>query len=182
MEAAGIEPASENIQLKATTCLSFSQYLALRLLKRQDAAQPGLNAFRSPDSGRIRIAILFIGASQASQEYARETACLNIRQLVAVVLHLVVFHLFNEVDGASTCDLSLTVSVETSSPPYLHTKLYFSGRFLSTGRTGPPAIPFPVNGGHERQPLRAGFCMGWVAAGLVLQHAQASGALPLSKS
>ena len=69
--------------------------------------KPALNGVRLPGSGRARIAILRVGASQALQEGARETACLKIRQQLEVVLHLLCFHLFNEVDGASTCDLSL---------------------------------------------------------------------------
>ena len=78
-----------------------------RLLKRKDTEKPALNGFRLPDSGRARFAILLVDASQAPQESARETACLKIRQRLEVVLHLLCFHLFNEVDGASTCDLSL---------------------------------------------------------------------------
>ncbi len=69
--------------------------------------KPALNGFHSPGSGRTRFAILLVDASQALQEGARETACLKIRQRLEVVLHLLCFHLFNEVDGASTCDLSL---------------------------------------------------------------------------
>ncbi len=81
--------------------------------------KPALMVFRSPDSGQAWFAILLVDASQAPQENAGETACLDIRQQLAVVLHLLVFHLFNEVGGASTCDLSLIVSVESSSPPNL---------------------------------------------------------------
>jgi len=81
--------------------------LISQLLKRQDAMRPALKLLRSPGSGRARFAILRVGAPQALQEGARETACLLTRQQLAVVLHLVVFHLFNEVDGASTCYFSL---------------------------------------------------------------------------
>jgi hypothetical protein len=82
-------------------------FLIPRLLKRKDTMQPALKRFHSPGSGRTRFAILLVDASQALQEGARETACLKIRQQLEVVLHLLCFHLFNEVDGASTCDLSL---------------------------------------------------------------------------
>ncbi len=78
------------------------------LLKRQDTMKPALNGIRLPGSGRARFAILLVDASQALQEGTRETACLKIRQQLEVVLHLLCFHLFNEVDGASTCDLSLS--------------------------------------------------------------------------
>ena len=70
--------------------------------------KPALTGIRLPGSGRARFAILLVDASQALQEGARETACLKIRQQLEVVLHLLCFHLFNEVDGASTCDLSLS--------------------------------------------------------------------------
>jgi len=57
--------------------------LAARLLKRQDAARPAQMLFRSPNSGRIRIAILLNDASPAPQENTEETACLITRQQVA---------------------------------------------------------------------------------------------------
>jgi len=104
---------------KGVYTLILFLHLVPRLLKRKDTMKPALMVFRSPDSGQAWFAILLVDASQAPQENAGETACLDIRQQLAVVLHLLVFHLFNEVGGASTCDLSLIVSVESSSPPNL---------------------------------------------------------------
>jgi hypothetical protein len=106
-------------------------FLIPRLLKRKDAMKPALTEFRLPGSGRTWFAILLVDVSQALQEGTRETACLQIRQQLEVVLHLLCFHLFNEVGGASTCDLSIIVSVESSSPPNLQTLLYLGLKILS---------------------------------------------------
>jgi hypothetical protein len=66
----------------------FFLHLISRLLKKKDTAKPVLMMFRSSGSGQTRLAILLVGASQVPQELTRETACLKIRQQVAVVLHL----------------------------------------------------------------------------------------------
>ncbi len=45
--------------------------------------------FRFLDSRQVKVAILLIDASQTPQENAGETACLHVRQRLAVILHLV---------------------------------------------------------------------------------------------
>ncbi len=116
---------------KAFYMLILFLFLISRLLKRKDTMKPALNGFRLPGSGRAWFAILLVDASQALQEGARETACLQVRQQLEVVLHLLCFHLFSEVDGASTCNLCLIISVESSSPPNLQTLLYLGFKILS---------------------------------------------------
>jgi hypothetical protein len=66
----------------------FFLYLVVWLKKKKKTTQPALMLFRYPSSGRTWFAILFIDASQVPQENTRETACLNVRQLLAVILHL----------------------------------------------------------------------------------------------
>ena len=100
--------------------------LVSQLLKRKDTMRPALNGFRLPCSGRTRFAILRVGAPQALQESARETACLQTRQQLAVVLHLIVFHLFSEVDGASTCYLSLNYLRRIQFAPVISRLNYIS--------------------------------------------------------
>jgi hypothetical protein len=68
-------------------CIFFS-ILILGLKKKKNTQEPALMLFRSPDSRQVWLAILLIDASQAPQENAGETACLVIRQLLAVILHL----------------------------------------------------------------------------------------------
>jgi hypothetical protein len=63
--------------------------LILWLKKKKKTTEPALMLIRSAGSGRTCFAILLIDASQAPQENARETACLIVRQRLAVVLHLV---------------------------------------------------------------------------------------------
>ena len=89
MEAAGIEPASEDIQQKVSTCLSRSFYLAARPLKGKAALKPASILFRLPGSVPTRLAILLSDAPRTPQELARETACLRIRQQVHKVPHLI---------------------------------------------------------------------------------------------
>jgi len=102
--------------------------LVSQLLKRKETAKPALKVFRSPRSGRARFAILLVGAPQTLQESGRGTACLQIRQQLAVVLHLVVFHLFNEVGGASTCYLSLNYLRRIQFAPVISKPNYISLR------------------------------------------------------
>ncbi len=66
----------------------FFIYLVLQLLKKKDAVKPALILFRSPGSRQTRLAILLVVASQAPQESTGETAYLNFRQQLAVVLQL----------------------------------------------------------------------------------------------
>jgi hypothetical protein len=66
----------------------FFLYLVVWLKKKKKTTQPALMLFRYPSSRRTWFAILFIDASQVPQENTRETACLNVRQRLAVVLHL----------------------------------------------------------------------------------------------
>ena len=58
VEAAGIEPASEGIRQRVTTCLSSSVLLVPRGPKRQRPEGPAPKVFRSPASGPDRFAIL----------------------------------------------------------------------------------------------------------------------------
>jgi hypothetical protein len=69
--------------------LIFFLCFILRLKKKKKTTEPALMLFRSAGSGRAWFAILLIDASQAPQENARETACLQVRQQLAVVLHLI---------------------------------------------------------------------------------------------
>ena len=68
--------------------LIFFNILIPQLLKKKDTTEPVPIVFRSPDSGQAWFAILLVDASQAPQENARETACLQIRQREVVLLHL----------------------------------------------------------------------------------------------
>jgi len=67
----------------------FLLFLILRLKKKKKTTEPALMLFRSAGSRQAWFAILLIDASQAPQEIARETACLQFRQQLAVVLHLI---------------------------------------------------------------------------------------------
>ena len=93
-------------------------FLAPWSSKRRSATEPALRKFRSRSSERTSFAILLVDASPGPQEVPKETACLSLRQQLRVVLQLVCFHLISEVGGTSTCNLCLTISVESSSPPY----------------------------------------------------------------
>jgi hypothetical protein len=86
MEAAGIEPASEDLQQEASTRVSSSS-ISSRLSEeeRRGGTSPGW--FRSPGLGRARFAILLVDASREPQESPRETAAL-LRQREVVLLHL----------------------------------------------------------------------------------------------
>jgi len=55
VEAAGIEPASEDFRRKASTCLSSCLFLAWQPLKRKDAEKPALIRIHRPHSRRIRV-------------------------------------------------------------------------------------------------------------------------------
>ena len=68
--------------------LIFFLFLILWLKKKKKTTEPTLMLFRSAGSGQAWVTILLIAASQAPQENARETACLHVRQRLAVVLHL----------------------------------------------------------------------------------------------
>ncbi len=68
--------------------LIFLIVLVSQLLKKKVTVKPVLKFVRSPGSGQTRFTILLIVASQAPQESTRETACLNFRQQLAVVLQL----------------------------------------------------------------------------------------------
>ena len=68
--------------------LIFLIVLVSQLLKKKDTVKPAPKFFRSPGSGQTRLAILLVVASQAPQESTGETACLNFRQQLAVVLQL----------------------------------------------------------------------------------------------
>ena len=117
VEAAGIEPASEDIQLKASTCLSPSLI-----------SFPGFRRRKIPENQPCEISLAGTKASPVHYPAGRRSSSTAgkcerngmplIRQRVAVVLHLIFFHLFNEEDGTSTCSLSVITSVESCSPPY----------------------------------------------------------------
>ncbi len=68
--------------------LIFFIVLVSQLLKKKVTVRPAPKLFRSPGSGQTRLTILLFVASQAPQESTRETACLNFRQQLAVVLQL----------------------------------------------------------------------------------------------
>jgi len=68
--------------------LIFLIVLVSQLLKKKDAVKPAPMLFCSPGSGQTRFTILLIVASQAPQESTGETAYLNFRQQLAVVLQL----------------------------------------------------------------------------------------------
>jgi len=67
MEAAGIEPASEDIQLEASTRVSSSGILP-RALEEEKRGGTSPEGFRSPGLGRARSAILLVDASREPQE------------------------------------------------------------------------------------------------------------------
>jgi len=68
MEAAGIEPASEGLQRKASTCLSSSLISPRGTRRGREPVGPAPKLFRSPGSWPTRSAILLVDASQEPQE------------------------------------------------------------------------------------------------------------------
>ena len=111
----------------------FFFYLVLWLKKKKKTSEPAPMLFRSPDSGRAWFAILLVDVSQAPQESAGETACLCVRQQVAVVLHLVCSTFFTRWAGPRHAAFA---SLSPSNPvrPQLFSKLNYkkSLQFLST--------------------------------------------------
>jgi len=111
----------------------FFFYLVLWLKKKKKTSEPAPMLFRSPDSGRAWFAILLVDVSQAPQESAGETACLCVRQQLAVVLHLVCSTFFTrwaEPRHAAFASLSPSNPVR----PQLFSRLNYkkSLQFLST--------------------------------------------------
>jgi hypothetical protein len=93
VEAAGIEPASGDIQREVSTCLSSSS-------SRSKVSDKERHSGTSPDQAslaRVRTALARYPASRRLSNAAGERKRNGIptsRQLQAVVLHLVCFHLF----------------------------------------------------------------------------------------
>ncbi len=63
--------------------------LVPQLLKRKATMEPALKKSHFPGPKQTKVAILLVDASQAPQENTQETACLHIRQQVALILHLI---------------------------------------------------------------------------------------------
>jgi hypothetical protein len=67
MEAAGIEPASEDIQRRASTCVS-SSLISLRFSEEEEIHGASPVGFRLPGPGLIRLAIPLGDASREPRE------------------------------------------------------------------------------------------------------------------
>lgn len=167
MEAAGIEPASESIWHRVTTCLSsslFSPPVARR--GRASVGQPR-RCFAHRPQDRTGSLSRRVGAPEAPRERTPGTACLSIRPRLLKVRQLKVSTCLARWVGPRH---ATRVSLPPSKPVRPHTP--FACHYTRTGRAGANALGWgQIRAGTrssrsgigetdqgDRSPARSGTC------------------------
>ena len=139
VEAAGIEPASEDIQQKLSTCIS-SSLISLCGARRGKAlkSQPQEHFTHQVQGAPGSLSCSSTLLKNRRRELEKRHAYFLGSEWKCFCTYL--GPPFYEVDGISTCSFCLTISVE-SVRPHIHKILYFGSSRLSNQSFPPSACP-----------------------------------------
>ncbi len=129
VEAAGVEPASENVQQASATCLVSARVSPLEVRRQPVNGQPSKSFTVGSKANRSAISSFMTPIIQPKERNRMERSPRFTQREVVLDLQLLLVRLFNEADGTSACSYPQKPSPSKPERPHFVIRIiYFNNQ------------------------------------------------------